>query len=269
MQFEDEYFGNPEKIALMRRSAALWSLVNRDPRFAWYGRLVATSDPCAETAHTLKALAGLQGAAVAYYYPKSSAAALFAELEARGLRTDRHEHYRGGEAAYAASKAALEAHSLPDDLSVSRLGPDTPGGFVAAVAQLCEACEVMPVPGAVMRGVARRGINFVACEAGGRPVASVSSFMLHHPDSPHANDVFWGMLATRPDRRGQKIALVLGAMAIVHMWQEEGARGFMTGVRQDNRSSQALCERLGVGDTDWVYATCLDPVMLGGSSVTK
>ena len=77
------------------------------------------------------------------------------------------------------------------------------------------------------------------------------------------------MLATREDRRGEKIALQLGAMAIEHMWVNEGARGFITGVRQDNRSSQALCGRLGVHDTDWIYAQCLDVAVLGGSSVTK
>jgi hypothetical protein len=37
------------------------------------------------------------------------------------------------------------------------------------------------------------------------------------------------MLATREDRRGQRIALLLGAQAIIHMWEQHGARGFMTG----------------------------------------
>lgn len=120
-----------------------------------------------------------------------------------------------------------------------------------------------------MRGQARRGINLVACDRSGRPVASASSFVLHHPASPHAGDVFWGMLATRDDRRGEKIALVLGAMTIVHMWENEGARGFMTGVRNDNASSRALCNKLGVGDTEWIYAQCLDTSILGGSSFTK
>jgi hypothetical protein len=52
------------------------------------------------------------------------------------------------------------------------------------------------------------------------------------------------MLATLEDRRGEIIALLLGAQAIVHMWERHGARGFMTGVRADNSSSQALCNRL-------------------------
>jgi hypothetical protein len=77
------------------------------------------------------------------------------------------------------------------------------------------------------------------------------------------------MLATRNDRRGERIALLLGAQAIIHMWERHGARGFMTGVRADNAPSQALCNKLGVRATDWIYASCIDKEMFGGSSITK
>ena len=77
------------------------------------------------------------------------------------------------------------------------------------------------------------------------------------------------MLATREDRRGERIALLLGAQAIVHMWERHGARGFMTGVRADNAPSQTLCKKLGVCATDWIYASCIDREMFGGSSITK
>ncbi len=53
------------------------------------------------------------------------------------------------------------------------------------------------------------------------------------------------------------------------MWEKEGARGFMTGVRQDNASSAALCNRLGISDTDWTYSVCIDPEMLGRKNLTK
>ena len=76
----------------------------------------------------------------------------------------------------------------------------------------------MPVPGAFMRGQLRQGICLVATDGNGQPVATASSYVLHHPSSPRAPIVFWGMLATREDRRGEKIGLVLGAQAIVHMW---------------------------------------------------
>ncbi len=269
MQFDEEFFGSPEKVALMRRSACLWSLLKESPRYAYYGRLVALSGPASDTPEILSNMARLQGAAVCYYFPKDQAAELFDELEDRGFSTDRHEHYWGGETALNASRSILTKHRLPDDLRVSILNADTPKSFVAKTAELCESCEVMPVPGAIMRGLVIRGINLVANDNSGSPVASASSFFIHHPDSSRAKDVFWGALATREDRRGEKIALLLGAQAIVHMWEKEGARGFITGVRNDNLSSQALCNKLGVSDSDWVYATCLNAELLGSSSVTK
>jgi len=77
------------------------------------------------------------------------------------------------------------------------------------------------------------------------------------------------MLATRKDRRGERIALLLGAQAIIHMWERHGARGFMTGVRADNPSSQALCNKLGVTASNWIYASCMDKEVFAGQSVTK
>jgi hypothetical protein len=53
------------------------------------------------------------------------------------------------------------------------------------------------------------------------------------------------------------------------MWEDHGARGFMTGVRADNPSSQALCKKLGVCATEWVYASCIDKELLDEASLTK
>lgn len=266
---DEEYFGDPAKVDLMRRSAALYQLLQDDIRFAYYGRLVALSNPGKNTTAVMTALAKLQGAGVCYYFPKVKADKLFIELEAAGLKTDRHEHYWGGEQAYQASRQVLADWQLPVDLTIKRLDDASPTRLVKDVAELLQSCDVMPVPGSFLRGRARPGITLVAIDQVGIAVASASSFVIHHPDSEHAADVFWGMLATREDRRGQRIALQLGAMAIEHMWLNEGARGFMTGVRQDNHSSDALCNRLGVYDSDWIYASCLNEVVFGSSSVTR
>lgn len=253
----------------MKRSAALWSLIKDNPRFAYYGRTVALSDIQTDTADILASVASLLGASVAYYFPKFKADKLFAELKARGFSCDRHEHYWGGEATYEASRQVLDKYDMPSDLSIVALDKMSPNELVADVAALCQSCDVMPVPGAIMRGQGRRGINLVAIDAAGAPVASASSFVMHHPSGARPNDVFWGMLATREDRRGEKIGLILGAKAIIHMWEKEAARGFMTGVRLDNPSSQALCNKLGVTDSDWIYASCINNEVLGRASVTK
>lgn len=266
---DDEFFGAPDGIALSKRSANLWALLRDNPRYAYYGRLVALSDPTEDAVDILHAMAKLQGAAVSYFYPARSAASLFAQLEEKGLATDRHEHFWGGEAALVASREAQTAFALPPDLTISAIHADTPHELVGEVAELCQSCDVMPVPGSVMRGRSRKGVCLVATDQGGHAVATASSYMIHHPSSPRARDAFWGMLATREDRRGQKIALLLGAQAIIQMWERHGARGFMTGVRSDNAPSQALCKKLGLNATAWIYASCIDKELFGRSSVTK
>jgi hypothetical protein len=269
MSHDDEYFGSPAKIALMKRSRDLWSLLRDNPRFAYYGRMVALSGPGDDTVALMCALARLQGATICYYCPSDSAAGLFAELESLGLSTDRHEQFWGGEGAYLASQTVEKTTPLPDDLTIVVIDPDTPRKTVAEIAELSQSCDVMPVPGPVMRGQICPGVCLAAVDREGRAVATASSYSPHHSSSPLAKDVFWGMLATRKDRRGERIGLLLGAKAIIHMWERHGARGFRTGVRADNRPSQALCSRLGVQPTNWIYAACIDTEVLGDSSITK
>jgi hypothetical protein len=264
-----EFFGTPERAALSRRSVNLWRLLGDNPRYSYYGRLVSLSEPGEDTADVMMAMAKLQGAAVANYYPAGGAAALFAWFEANGMGTDRHEHFRGGEAAMAASSRVLQDFSLPNDLGVQVIDAGTPRELVAEAAELSQSCGVMPVPGSMMRGLVQKGVCLVATDGDGRAVATASSYMNHHPASRRATDAFWGMLATREDRRGQRIAFILGAQAIVHMWERHGARGFITGVRADNSSSRMLCEKLGVQSTEWIYAQCIDRDLFGGTSITK
>ncbi|MEC9342435.1 MAG: hypothetical protein VYD64_01190 [Pseudomonadota bacterium] len=265
----EEFFGDDSQIAVSRRGAALSTLLADNPRFSYYGRLVTLGEPGEDSAVILTSLARLQGAGVSYYFPKKDADAIAAQLVSLGFTTDRHEHYRGGEEAYKASLAVLAETELPGDLAVVRIGPETSAGLVRQTAELCIACGVQPIPGKVMRGMGPRGINLVAVDSKGRPVANGASLYTMHPGSRRATDVFWGMLATREDRRGERIALILGAMAIRHMWEEEGARGFCTGVRHDNLSSQKLCNRLGVTDTEWCHLACIDKRVLGRESFTR
>ncbi len=256
------------RVALSRRSLSLWRLVGDNPRFAYYGRTVSLSDPAEDTADVMVALARLQGAAVGYFYPAAQAEGLFATLQAQGFATDRHEHYFGGEEAYAAACGVLDRHALPDDLVVATVDSRTPAELVRAIAELSQSCDVMPVPGMIMRGLLRRGICLVVTDRRGRAVATASSYFHHHPANPNATTVFWGALATHPDRRGERIGLVLGAQAIVTMWEGHGARGFMTGIRADNASSQALCTKLGVRASDLILAHCIDRSVFSGT-ITK
>lgn len=213
--------------------------------------------PTEDTAERMAALARIQGVGICYYCPKELDQALFSELAAQGLQTDRHEHYRGGSAAYSSANDIMKSRSLPADLKLVQLNRNSPKDLVGAVAELCAAQGVTPVPGSIMRGVSVPGIVIAALNSIGEPIASASSHQMLKHEFHRGTDVFWGALTTRPDRRGEGIALILGAMAIIHMWEVHGARGFISGVRHDNISSQKLCAKLGVIDTEWMMAQCI------------
>lgn len=266
---EEDFFGDPGRISATRQAAELWKLLKSSGRYRYFGRAIGLNGPSNDTAQKMAALARIQGVGICYYCPKEDSGRLFPELERAGLKTDRHEHYRGGERAYSRAKKLLAEKSLPSDLKVVQIDERSPRDLLSAIVAVGEAEGVTPVPGSVMRGISIPGIVLAAVDGGGEPVASASSHQMLEPRFERGTDVFWGALATRPDRRGEGIALLLGAMAIVHMWENHGARGFITGVRSDNVPSQMLCAKLDVIDTEWIFAQCIDPEVLGSSQHTK
>ncbi len=264
----DVYFGAPDRVAMSQRSQALWQLLSDDPRFAYYGRLVSFSNPGVDPVPWIAALARTQGGAVAYFVPKEDMARHGARLADMGLQIDRHEQFIGRANAYDAARSFLGVTKLPPDVTPFVLDAKSPAALVQDVAALQMANEVLPVPGSIMRGLSIPGMTMAARDSNGEVVAAAASFRAHHARNPNQDVHFWGMIVTRPDRRGERIAAVLGAMVLVQMWEKLGARAFMTGVRADNRSSQALCGKLGVLDSPWAYLVASDPGQVSGR-ITK
>ncbi len=270
MQFEDEIFGSPAHVALARRTRELWALIGNDPRFGSYGRnVVVVGDQGADMAPLMVAISRLTGNCGSHYYPAERADALMAELAGAGQETGRWLHCCGGQKAYDLCKAIVADVALPDDLRVTRLSADSPASLVRATAELSFACGVAQMPGRYMRGMAAPGICLVAVDADGDPVATGSSYRYTHPDSPYPDYAFWGALVTRPDRRGQKLAMILGARAIVHMWENHGVRSFSTGIKADNAASLAVCAKQGVVPGDWVFVANTDPELFEGGAFTR
>jgi RimJ/RimL family protein N-acetyltransferase len=89
-----------------------------------------------------------------------------------------------------------------------------------------------------------------------------------HP-SRDAREVWWGMLATHPDRRGEKLALVLGAMAMIDLHDRFGITRFFTGVAPGNSASQAVCARMGLSVEPFSVLSLSDPAQLPGGRMTK
>ncbi len=264
-----EVFGSREQIMLMERGNQLWTLLRDDPRYSFYGRMVSLCQPDESAVERTAALARLQGATSCQYYPASDADGFRNRLIDQGLRADRYEQCRGGRKAYETSKRILSDLKPPDDLTVHAVDGTTTPELVADIAQLSIACGVMPVPGSAMRGQSRDGICLAAVDAQGGAVATASAYMSNHATSPRGTDAFWGMLATRDDWRGKRLAQILGAQSIVWMWEKLGARSFNTGVTADNTPSMTLCAKLEVTPSQWTFIGCMDPETFGTASVTR
>jgi hypothetical protein len=256
---------------MARRGADLFALVGTDPRFAWYGRNVTLVDFTLDELDTFEALVRLQGATAGYRVRREDEDRFRADLEARGLRADVFGFSLSPDhTSVEKARSVLQSFGLPDDLEVSDIGPDSPDEDIEAFAEISLLADVMPPPDIVLRGQARRGVALVARERGsGRPVGCAASFANFHPDSVMADTCFWGMLATHPDRRGEKIALVLGAQAMVAMHERTGIAKFSTGIRDDNIPSTRLCEKLGVVRSDYLILIGMDPDAFKDARITK
>lgn len=266
---DKELFGSPSQISMMERGRALWALVCNDPAYSFFGRSVSLCGPTDDAFERIAALARLQGGTACHYFPKTELEAMSRELQEVGLTVSHHNHMRGTEAAYNAAKALLNSMRLPDDITLGVVDMATPGEIVKDIADVSLACGVMPVPGDAMRGHVRDGLCLAALDGAGTVVATSSAYMNNHPEGARATDAFWGMLATREDRRGEQIALYLGALAIVQMWENHGARAFNTGVADGDQAAMTICTKLDVMPTDWVLLACTDPELFGDSSLGK
>ncbi len=101
----------------------------------------------------------------------------------------------------------------------------------------------------------------------GRTVGLASPEDGDHPRL--GGQAWWGMLATDPARRGQRLALILGAMVIEKMHDRSGFADFFTGVEPGNTGSEAVCARIRMHRTAFATIGCADPMTLGSKRMTK
>ncbi len=270
MRFKDEFFGSEAQITVSKRARDLWKLCARDPRFSYNGRIVCVNgDLGLETTDVLIALARIQGSTTCKFFPRDQAKTTSEEIEASGLSSNLWDFYYGQETAYEAAKDILLKYQLPDDLRIIRLCPETPAKQVADLAGVAADCGVMVMAGRVMRGLDIEVVTLGAFDQSGTAVSSAWGYKCYHPESGFSENAFWGGLTCREDRRGQKIALILGAMSIVKLWEDFGVRGFCTGITPGNAPSVAVCKKLGVLPSDWVGLGVTDPNMFHGGRLTK
>lgn len=267
---QDTFFGTPEQQALLRRGRGLYDLLRDDPRLSYYGRTVGILRPTPGDETLRDSLIAVQGATSYTCVDQDEAPARRAALEAQGLAITEYARWTGGMEALKAARAIVASYSLPEGVTVRVIGPGSPQADLAALAQVALACGVLPTAGSMLRGATRPGVSLVAVTETGAPVAcGAAAAYAPRTDKEFGREAWWGMLATDPDHRGQRLALILGAMAMLEMHARHGVWDFMTGVVPGNTASEAVCARCGLVDRGRRIFTLVDPGALAGGKMTS
>jgi RimJ/RimL family protein N-acetyltransferase len=152
---------------------------------------------------------------------------------------------------------------------VREVGPDTSADDIRSLDRMTQGCDVLLPMGSFLRGQQRPSVFLFARDGDGRVVGDSGAVAQFHPDHPKAERFWWGMLATDERRRGQGIAIVLGAMALLRMREKFGYTRRFTGNRAGNGPSEALCTKLGLRPDETTVLIAIDPQMFSGGRITK
>ena len=153
---------------------------------------------------------------------------------------------------------------------MTRIDADTPSTVLASLADMALGCGVLPLAGEVLRGLLNPVVCLVAQDREGKVVSCGASAGFAHPDHPVlGRQAYWGMLATDPAWRGRKLALILGAHAMLSMSRNHGIDAFITGVEPGNTPSEGVCARLMLARSGASILGCADPRSLRGGRMTK
>ena len=269
-QMRDEFFGNDDQRALLRRGRGLAALLGQDRRYSYYGRTVGLPGPEDGDIDQLAALVTVQGYAVYGAVPLNQVEEIKTSLSARGLMPMHYDKWQGSGSAIAAARQVVATLFLPEDVTMLRLDASTAEGQLASLAEMALGCGVLPPCGEVLRGLLRPAVCLVAVDRASKVVSCAASSAYAHEDHPkHGRQAWWGMLATDPVRRGQRLSVVLGAHALLEMETRFGFGDFMTGVEPGNAPSEAICARMGLSRGHSAIIGCADPRALASGRMTK
>ncbi len=164
----------------------------------------------------------------------------------------------------------LERKGLQDGYALRQLTCDTPMAQCLSLTQTAQACGVLLPSFAVLSGRTQPGICVMAIAADGSVAGCAAAASFLHSDHPQSKrECWWGMLAVHPDHRGKAISLILGAVAIVRMFDTYGFTEFFTGVEPGNRPSEAICSKMGLAHNGHSILGMADPKLLGSGRMTK
>lgn len=264
-----EYFGNSDQQRLQMRADYLWKLVQDIPDYACHGRVVGLANYSEHNLEQQIALARLQGVAPVDGMPREYLAKRRTGLENAGLITDVYDHWEGSVATFKAADAILAKSGLPADLKACVVTSDTSVEDLTNRDSLTQSCDVLLPMGLFMRGFERPSVFLYAKDRAERVVGAAAAVAQFHNEHDKSQMVWWGMLSTDPKRRGQGIALILGAMVSRDVRQKLGLSKCFTGIRAGNVPSEALCSKLALSRTDTVDLLAINPESFGGGQMSK
>jgi hypothetical protein len=267
---DSEVFGSPEQQAVLARGLALHDLLADHPAMTYYGRGVGVLWGEPGAVDLMARLATVQGVSNCSFIPDEQAPALRSDLEDHGYSITHYACWEGGEGALSAAERILAEHDPAEDIVIHVIDAHSPASHLQALAEVSLGAGVLPVAGCVLRGQRRPAVSVVALDAEGRGVSCAAAATYAHPDHPEFGKVaWWGMLATRPDRKGERLALILGAIALREMRRRHGIERFFTGVTAGNAASEAVCRRSGFAPRGRSIISPVDPRVVSGGKLTK
>jgi len=267
---DQAYFGTDAQRALLRRGRALYDICGNNPRYSYYGRGIGVADNTTDAVDLVAAMARLQGSSNIANIKDSDLPALRSTAESMGLSVTHYARWIGGADSLKHARAIIADHALPDDLSMIWIATDTPPETLASFADTALACGVLPPATAVLTGTLKPGVATAAVDGAGKVVSCAGGASYLHTDHAKGHqECWWGMLATDPDRRGQRLSLILGAHAMIAMHERYGFTVFFTGVEPGNAPSEAICSRMGLARDNTGILTIADPSLLPGGRMTK
>ncbi len=267
---QEEYFGNDDQRALLKRGHALAGILKNDTRFSFYGRTVGMASSQDGDLDLLAALARTQGNSNCAAVPEDESPEYASGLRARGLVPLIYRKWEGAGDTLAAARAVLDAVTMPGDVTVLRVVRETPGDLLSSAARMALECGVLPICGPALRAELQPAVCVMAVDRSNNVVSIAAASAFAHPNhATLSGQAWWGILATDPVRRGQKLALVLGAHAILEMEARFGFRNFMTGVEPGNAASEAVCATMALAPRGQAIVGCADAEALTGGLMTK
>ena len=258
------YFGSSDNQRIQRNAEAIWDLIKNDPRYCCHGRAVSLAEESKENIQLQASLSLLQGIGICDSVSPSNIDFRRSELEKLGLQVEQMEIFLGGSHTITSARSVVSARKLPGDLKLLYIDEDTPKSVLQKIDAFTQHYGAsLPMESFLIKP-GTRSICIAALDGDGNVVGTSAAGAHFHQNHARCDEAFWGMLATHEDRRGQGIALLLGALCMLAMHERHGFDKFFTCIKRGNTPSERLCTNLGLKPNGTSAVFSIDPDFFSG-----